>query len=338
MRLCCCQLYRKLISIANVSSGVLKDTFLVMLPQLVYMFDLSFNSNTFHGSWKVANIIPLHKLGDPTDVNNLRPISLLPLVPGKMIEHIVHTQLSGFLEDNELYSERQGGFRKGRSTTATVANFTDDILTGMKDKQYTVATFIDLKKAFDTVNHKIRLQKLPHYGLSPNIIAWIRSYLLNRSQCCTVNRITSSNLEIKCGVPQGSILGPLLFLLYINDLQDKLSHPNVYLYADDTVIYSTNEDLRLAHYRVQTELNHVLSWCEQNQLTINTKKTKAMVFGTNNMIKRAHQPPIILCNSELQYVTSFNYLGIKLDNKLNYELHAQECVAESLTSYICLQN
>ena len=116
--------------------------------------------------------------------------------------------------------------------------------------------------------------------------------------------------------------------MYINDLQEKLTHPNVYLYADDTVIYSSDSDLLLAHHRVQTELNHVLSWCELNQLTINAKKTKAMVFGTNNMLKKAHQPAIYLGNSELQYVTSFNYLGIKLDSRLNYELHAQECARQ----------
>ena len=178
-------------SITNISSGVLKDAFLVILPQLVHMFELSFTTSIFPDSWKVANIIPLQKPGDPTDVNNLRPISLLPL-PGKMIERIVHTQVSAFLEENELYSEKQGGFRKGRSTITTVAYFTDDILTGVKDKQYTLATFIDLKKAFDTVNHKILLQKLPHYGLSHNIVTWINSYLSNRSQCCTVNGITSS--------------------------------------------------------------------------------------------------------------------------------------------------
>ena len=152
--------------------------------------------------------------------------------------------------------------RKGKSTISTVAKFTDDILTGIKEKQYTIATFIDLKKAFDTVNHNILLQKLPHYGLSPNIVAWLNSYLDQRSQCCTVNGLTSSQLPITCGVPQGAILGPLLFLLYVNDLQECLVHQNVYLYADDTVIYSTDNDVKQAHFQMQSELNNISTWCK----------------------------------------------------------------------------
>ena len=143
-----------------------------------------------------------------------------------------------------------------------------------------------------------------------------------------MNGNTSSQLPISWGVPQGSILGPFLFLLYINDLQDVLIDQNVYLYADDTVIFSTDKDLRLAHFNVQRNMSNVLSWCQQNKLTINIKKNKVMTFGTNNMLKRAHPPPIRLGNDELQYVLNLNYLGVKLDNKLNYESHALECVRQ----------
>ena len=139
---------------------------------------------------------------------------------------------------------------------------------------------------------------------------------------------TSSILPIKWGVPQGSIRGPLLFILYINDMQDVLTNQNVYLYAEDTVLFSTNNDLLLAHFDVQQNLSNVLSWCQQNQLTINTKKTKVMVFGTNNMLKRAHPPLVRLGNDDLLYVHNFNYFGVKLDNKLNYEVHALECARQ----------
>ena len=314
-------------SITNVSSRILKDAFLVTIPQLTYMYNLSLRTCTFPDSWKLANVIPLQKPGDRSDVGNLRLISLLPL-PGKILERIVHSQVSTFLENNNLLSERQGGFRKGKSTIATVSAFTDDLLLGIKDKEYTLATYIDFKKAFDTVNHQILLKKLPHYGLSPHVVNWFSSYLSKRFQCCTVNGKTSTNLPITCGVPQGSILGPMLFLLYINDIQDALSNQNVYLYADDTVIFSTDTDLRIAHHNVQHELSSLLHWCNQNKLTINTKKTKVMVFGTNNMLKRAHPPPIRLGNDELMYVPNYSYLGVKLDSKLNFESHALECVRQ----------
>ena len=124
-------------SVPNVSTRVLKDAFSVIIPQLVHMYNLSFRNSDFPSSWKIANVIPLQKPGDRSDVNYLRPISLLPL-PGKILERIAHTQISSFLENNNLLSEARGGFRKGKSTIATVAAFTDEILTGIKDKQYTI--------------------------------------------------------------------------------------------------------------------------------------------------------------------------------------------------------
>ena len=249
------------------------------------MYNISLRVSTFPDSRKLAIVIPLQKPGDRSDVSNLRPISLLPL-PGKILERIVHTQVSTFLENNNLLSDKQGGFRKGRSTIATIAAYTDDILLGINDK-YTIATYIDFKNAFETVNHEILLKNLPHYGFSINIITWFESYLTNRIQCCTVNGNTSSSLPVIWCVPQGSILGPLLFLIYINDLQDVLSNQNVYFYVDDTVIFSTHSNLRLAHFEVQQELTNVLSWCNQNRLTINTKKTKVMNFSTNNYVKES---------------------------------------------------
>ena len=190
------------------------------------MYNLSFQTKTFPTSWKIANIMPLKKTGDPSDVNNLRPISLLPL-PGIFLERIVHSQISNILETNKLFCDKQRGFRKGKSTISTVVDYTDNILTGLKDKEYTIAAYIDFKKAFDTVNHTILFKKNSHFGLSQGIADWIGSYISNRMQCCTVNGLTSSILPIKCGVLQGSILDPMFFLLYINDLSDKLEHTNV---------------------------------------------------------------------------------------------------------------
>ena len=310
-------------AVTNFSSGVLKDAFLVILPQLVHMYNLSFSTGIFPDVWKIANVIPLKKGGDPTDVNNLRPVSLLPL-PGKLAERIIHTHIANFIEVRGLLNKNQGGFRKERSTISTTAKFVDDILLGMNDSQYTVATFIDLKKAFDTINHEILIRKLPNFGINDNIVTWIKNYLNNRKQKCTVNGRTSSELDITCGVPQGSILGPLLFLLFINDLDQDLLHSRVLLYADDTVLYATHDQEAFAHLWVAEDLKLLTTWCQKNKLTVNINKTKVMLFGTRNMLKRGIRCDTFINGTKLQYVNHFNYLGVKLDSSLTFELHASE--------------
>ena len=162
--------------IKNINTTVLKDSFMSTIPQLTFMYNLSLTTNTFPDSWKTATVIPLQKPGDPSDVSNLRPISLLPL-PGKLLECIVHTQLSKYLEKAEALSPHQGGFRKGKSTIDMVASFTDDILLALNNKEYTIVTFIDFKKAFDTVDHTILCNKLKYYCLHPDTTSWIGSYL-----------------------------------------------------------------------------------------------------------------------------------------------------------------
>ena len=312
-------------AVKNINSTVLKDVFLNIIPQLTFMYNLSFATNTFPDLWKSATVIPLSKPGDPSDVSNLRPISLLPL-PGKILERIVHTQISKYLEEASALSPQQGGFRKGKSTIDTVANFTDDVLLSINTKQYTIATFIDFKKAFDTVDHNILCKKLKYYGLHLDTISWIGSYLNNRSQTCKVNGLVSDNANISCGVPQGSILGPLLFLIYINDLQEVFQVTNFKLYADDTVLYASHSEEIVAHGYVQQDLNKVVKWCNSNKITMNIKKTKSVTFGTKNMLKTVRHYNIFCNGIEIHYVNMFNYLGIKLDNKLDFESHAKECL------------
>ena len=286
-------------SVKFISATVLKDAFSVITRQLCFMYNLSFTSGIFPDDWKIANVIPLRKGGDSMDVNNLRPVSLLPL-PGKLAERLMHTHVSKFVEENGLITDKQGGFRKGRSTIATVADLTDEVLLGLNSKEYTLASFIDLKKAFDTINHRILLKKLPFFGLNNSIINWIGNYLTNRSQRCTVNGTTSGELAITCGVPQGSILGPLLFLLYVNDVNTNLLHTNVLLYADDTVIFAKHEDEGMAHLWVSMDLFLLQKWCNRNQLTINLAKTKLMLFGTKNMLKRSRKQDICLSGMKLR--------------------------------------
>lgn len=307
--------------IDNISSQVWKDVFSGLPAQTLHMFQKSINSHKFPISWKIATVIPLQKSGDKSDVNNLRPVSLLPL-PGKMMESLVHNHLYSFLEDNKLLSEKQGGFRKAHSTIDTVSDFTDDIFLGINEGLKTVAIFIDLRKAFDTVNHHILTSKLPYIGLAPFKL-WIQDYLSDRVQCTLANNTLSSQTSVVCGVPQGSILGPLLFLIYINDMEEITKELKVRLYADDTVIYLTHRDVQVATSVVQKALTDVYEWCCSNKLTINIKKTKVMLFSTSQGIKRTNLKEILLEGIIIEEVSHYNYLGIALDNRLTFDLHCK---------------
>ena len=307
-----------------LSSRILKDAFLAIIPQLTFLYNKLFSCTKFPISWKIAKVIPLQKTGDSSDVNNLRPVSLLPL-PGKLAERLAHSKISKFLEDNQMLNENQGGFRKNKSTIATTTDFTDDIGLGLNEDKYTLASFVDLRKAFDTVNHGISIDKLHEFGLHRNTISWLTDYLSDRKQLCFANNVTSNTRDMVCGVPQGSILGPMLFLLYINYLENALEHCDVKLYADDTVLYSTSQDEAEAHTNIRNDMGLLFEWYNTNKLTVNIKKTKLMLFGTKGMLKRAKYHDVFIGNEKLKYVNNFMYLGIKLDNLFTFEAHAKEC-------------
>ena len=188
---------------------------------MFFLFNLSFNTGIFPRDWKCATIMPLQKEGSKSDVSNLRPVSLLP-IPGKLVEKVVHERLLRYFENNNLLEEHQGGFRPGHSTIDSAVTLVDKIFKAMNDREVTVATFIDLSKAFDTVNHSILLKKLEYLGVKGLTLLWLTDYISNRVQRTVCNNSASNPLEVVCGVPQGSILGPLLFLVYVNDMSSAI--------------------------------------------------------------------------------------------------------------------
>ena len=322
-------------SIDNLSSRIIKDAFIALLPQVTYMFNLSIEKSVFPTSWKLAKITPLQKDGNKQDVSNLRPVSLLPL-PGKMLERIIHNQLTKYLETFQILNKHQSGFRKHHSTIATISAFTDDIARKINNGNLTYALFVDFRKAFDVIDHNILLKKLTKLGLSARSVCWFTSYLCNRKQLTLVNNAMSSILPITTGVPQGSILGPLLFLIFINDIETSIKHSNIKLYADDTALYKASNDSNISQLRLQSDINSLKVWCDRNKLTINVNKTKIMTFGAGNKLRQSRIPDFYLNDTRLEHVSNYKYLGITLDSKLTYNKHVNTVIRTTSHKAYCL--
>ena len=201
----------------NISSFIVKVMFTALAPQIAHLMNLSLTTSSFPAAWKVALVIPIPKSGNLSMVKNYRPISLLPL-PGKILEKLVHSQLSNYLDAERLLSPNQHGFRKGRSTINSIAQLTDFVNKKLDSHLPTLVTYIDFRKAFDCVQHPMLLKKLVALNLDKPVVKWIESYLSSRKQRVLANNVLSSYLPITQGVPQGSVLGPLFYIIYANDL------------------------------------------------------------------------------------------------------------------------
>ena len=305
-----------------ISSRCLKDALLELNTQICYIFDISIAQGIFPDLWKVATVVPLFKGGTKEDISNYRPVSLLP-VPGKILEKLIHNQMMTFFNKNSILCENQNGFRPNHSTLNSIANLTNDIYESINNGKVILAAFIDLKKAFDTVNHEILIKKLEHMGIRENSLKWIKSYLSNRFQRTICNNKLSKLDKIKCGVPQGSILGPLFFLVYFNDIGNIMNGVKYQLYADDTVLYCKGNNYEVCEKELQKTLDKFISWCSKNALTINTKKTKIMTFGSKNKVKKSKQISIKINKEIIGHVPTYKYLGIHLDQTLNYKYHSE---------------
>ena len=307
--------------LTEVNSMIIKDAFKVLTADLATIFNLSVKSTTFPSARKHATVIPIPKTGDLTKVENYRPISLLPL-PGKILEKLIHEQINTNLENSRFFTEFQHGFRKNRSTTHAILQLTNKINSNMDNGTPTAAIFIDFRKAFDCVCHNTLIEKLTNTNTGPQTIKWVTDYLSNRHQCVLANNNKSNKGRIIQGVP----LGPLFYIVYANDIPQSMSN-KIALYEDDTVIYSTAKNRDAIKTRLQNDMDNLSQWCARNKLTINTNKTKIMIFGnTKKSRDKLENLDINFEGKALNQVTSYNYLGVKLDQRLNYDLHAKATI------------
>ena len=245
-------------------------------------------------------------------VSNYRPISLLTSL-SKILEKIVYSRTITFLQNHKIISDSQFGFREKHNTTHAILSLIDTVSTSIEKCSHTVGLFLDFSKAFDTINHDILLYKLRHYGIRGKALQWFESYLSGRRQFVTIGGNDSSTVPITCGVPQGSLLGPLLFTIYVNDIQASSSVLSFILFADDSNLFYTHSDPNKLVEVLNSELLNVTNWIKANKLSLNKQKTHYMIFS--NSI--SHLPDqIIFDNAVIKEVKTTKFLGITIDNKL----------------------
>lgn len=309
--------------IPGLSSRLIKDAMIIMISEFTFLFNTSLLTCKVPSKWKEAIVIPIPKIANSKNVSDLRPISLLP-IPGKMLEHIIHDSLMNHLDSSKLLSRRQFGFRPGLSTVDAITTLVDDVGLYLNNSQLTLATIIDFRNAFDTLDHNLLLKRLAEINLSTDALNWFRSYLSQRSQTTMINGLVSHKAPMKTGVPQGSILGPLLFIIYVNNLPDASTNSKTLMYADDTVVYTPIDknlpSATLLDY--QKDLNDIAKWCYQHKLSINETKTQIMVLGTNSRTKlNPSSLKLYLNNTLLTCTDTYKYLGVLLNPSLTLTDH-----------------
>ena len=305
----------------ELSSRLFKDAFMILIKELTYLYNLCFQTGIFPTEWGLAEVTPIPKVGNLRQVKNWRPISQIKL-PGKLLERIVHQQLSSHFE--QILDENQHGFGNRRSTGTAIFDVLQEIFQNWNEKAYSSCIFIDYSKAFDTIDHNILLKKLKIYWLDENSLKFLTSYLENRYQRININTLTSSYSKLRCGVPQGSIIGPLLFIIYTNDIFSELNeNEKMYMYADDTLLVNKGRDEETAVQNLQSCFDKIVAWCNINRLTLNEDKTKHLCI-TNR--KQTNAFRITTENSHLGNVDTYDYLGFSVDRKLNMNSHIDKVI------------
>jgi len=296
-----------------VPNAILKFCSDSLAEPLTRLFLMSLNSGIFPREWKRSFIFPVYKKGPRNEISNYRGIAKLSAIP-KLFEHIITDQISNILRS--YLSNAQHGFIKGRSTMTNLLHFSNFVISGYTKGHQTDVIFMDFTKAFDSVHHQLLLTKLKQMGIDSFFLKWLASYLTERVQFALFNDEISEPIKVTSGVPQGSHLGPILFLLYIDDLPMAIKHSEILLYADDAKIFKMMDSPE-AVSQLQQDIDNITHWCKNYRLALNVSKCNVMSFSRKIAIENTY----IINDYVLNRVHLFKDLGIWLDRKLTFNEH-----------------
>ena len=330
----------------NLSTVLLKFISPTIAQPLTTIINQSLCTGIFPDLLKIAKVLPFFKKADPHIFDNYRPISLLPTI-SKVFEKIVYKQIYNYFQTNKLFYIHQYGFRDQHSTELAALELTDRITNHMDNRKIPIAIFLDLSKAFDTLDHSILISKLNYYGIKGPALLWFKSYLSGRRQYVDFDGSASSYLTLTTGVPQGSVLGPLLFLICMNDLHKVTDKFHSILFADDTSLISTICTFDIPHSircnnkaisdNINGELNKVYDWLALNKLSLNVSKTKFMLFHHRQLNITSLIPDLRINNQPIDRITNFNFLGLTLDENMTWNCHINK-IANKISRTIGILN
>ena len=288
----------------------------LLLKPLTNLINLSFLTGLFPKILKQAKIIPMFKKGDQQDYNNYRPILLLSNI-SQIIEKLVHRQLYGFLEFNKFLYTNQFGFCNLHSTNYVLITITEKIRKAIDNGEITCGVFLDLQKAFDTVDHEILLSKPEHYGICGVPVKWFKTFLTQQHHYVSIKNPISETLTNDHGVPQGSGLGPLLFLIYINDLHQVTKHTEIHHFVDDTNLLYSSKSHKDINQKINFELKNIAHWPRANKISLNTKKTEIALFRAQKTIIRKNKN-VLISGQKINIMKETKYFGMVMNEHLVY--------------------
>jgi hypothetical protein len=324
--------------VLDIDSKLLYLSADVIAPILTKFFNESVQLKIVLDDWKLSRITPAYKgKGCKDEMGNYRPISVIGHIP-KILERQIYCQVISYLENHKLITDDQSAYLKKHNTQTSLHRVLDDWHISIDDGMFIGTCALDISKCFDTINHHILLEKLEIYGFDENVVDWFRSYLLDRGHKVRCNAKISQTKYLNIGVPQGSILGPILFLIYSNDLNNHVHLASCNLYADDVLLYCTGNDVNEVQLNLQSAIDCVKEWYDKNRLVVNCQKSNSMLVSTrqrSSFYYDASDVKICIDDHVLTEVDCINYLGVKLDSNITWSSHI-ESLCKDLRSKIGL--